>query len=169
VRENLLLGQPLDLVREDQPVIGLVNIVVGHQRRAPALGLVIDGRDANLLGEVPSAPSRKLLDHRLETAPGVEHVIHDQELILRLEARYQIIGGVHPNRLVLHIDPRVGGGADRDVIGVDRVVLEHLLHGDADGGAAAPHAHQERRTHAAHEHAPRELHGIPQQPIGRDE
>ncbi len=45
--------------------------------------------------------------------------------------------------------PLVGRRADRDVIALDAVELQHLLYRDADRRPAAPDADQERRPEAA--------------------
>ena len=71
--------------------------------------------------------------------------------------------------LVLRIDAAVVRGTDRDVVGMNRVVLEHFLHRDADRGTAAPDGDQERRAHAACDHPSGKLQRVLQQLVGRNE
>ena len=164
--EDLFAGQPDELVRKYQPFIRVENVIVGHERAAVAGGLVVHGGNAPLFRPVSPAALLELLDHRLQAPAGVEYIVDQQELIVRGQARHQVVNGVHAHRLVRLIDARIRRGANRDVIGNDRMVLEHFLHGDPDGRAATPHGDEERRPESAADDEPRELHRVPQQRVG---
>src|SRR5690606_34319990 len=76
---------------------------------------------------------------------------------------------MHAHLRGLLVNALVGGGADRQVVALDAVELQHLLHGNADRRAAAPHTDQEGGPEAAaHDlHAQRQR--ITQQRLGGDE
>src|SRR5581483_10936699 len=169
VRQDFLTGQPLFFVGEDRPLRVLVHEVIRRERGSPALGLVVHRGDADLFRQIAPAAPPELVDARLEAAAGVEDVIDDQQLVLCRETRYEVIRRVHPDGLVLSIDAAVRGGTDGDVVGVNRVVFENLLYRDADRGAAAPYGDQERRAHAACDHSPCKLQGVPEQLVGGNE
>src|SRR5437016_5573835 len=82
VLEDLLARETLDFVREDQPAVRGLKIVVRLQRAAIALGLVVNRRDPDLPRQIAPAAAPQLGDDRLQTAPGIEHIVDDQQLVL---------------------------------------------------------------------------------------
>src|SRR5215831_959730 len=149
VPQDLLMRQAVELMWEYQPAVRRANVIVGHERTTVAFRLVVDRRYADLVREIASAAALQLCEHRLQAAPGIEYVIDDEQLILEREARHQVVYGVDPHHLGLLIDAGVGRGADRDVIGLDAVVLECLLDRNADRCATSPECNQKRRPEAA--------------------
>ena len=56
----------LELVREDQPPVRAVHEIVGHPPAAIAVGLVVDGRHLQLLGQVALAAPPEFVDDGIE-------------------------------------------------------------------------------------------------------
>src|ERR1700722_1530961 len=107
VRENLLARKAIHLVREHQPLIGRTHIEVGSQIAAIARRLIIDGRNPNPLRRVAPAAAPQFGNDRLETAPRIEHIVDQQQLVFRVERGDQVVDGVHPNRAALLVDSGV--------------------------------------------------------------
>jgi len=82
VLQNLLARQPHDLVRKNQPFVGVEHVIVRYQGAAIPRGLVVHGCDAHFLGEIAFAAAFELRDDRFEAAARVEHVVDQQEFIL---------------------------------------------------------------------------------------
>ena len=86
-------------MREDQPLLGLVDEVVRRQIGLVFGRLVKHGRDADRLGRVAAAAQLQLADQRLNRFAGVEHIIDNQQRIVRFQRVDQIvdIGVVQPS------------------------------------------------------------------------
>lgn len=118
---------------KDQPVLGLVEVVI---RLDPGLvqgRLVIDRGDARLLWKIPPALGLQRPQCRVDRTAAVERVIDDQQPVLGLERVHEIALAVHADLPRLRPDIGVGGGPDRDVIGLDTAEFEIFLDGDSMG------------------------------------
>src|SRR5882724_2754711 len=142
VLEDLLARETLDFVREDQPAVRGVKEIVRLERAAIAFGLVVNRRYPDLPRQIAPAAAPQLADDRFEAVPGIEHIVDDQQLVLERQPRDQVIHRVDAHDLGLLIDAGIERSADRDVIGMDAVVLEYLLDRDADRSAASPDGDQ---------------------------
>jgi hypothetical protein len=169
VAENLLLRQSLDLMREHQPSIGFVDVIVRFESADVSGRLVIHGRDAELFRQIALATARELGNDRFQAAAGVEYVIDQQQFVLRRQLRDEIIHGVDPNCLGFGVDAGVGGRSNRDVVGMNGVVFQHLLYRNSDRRAAAPHGDQEGGSETAANNAPGEFHRVQKQGISANE
>src|SRR5580692_2737026 len=107
VRKDLLAREPIHFVREHQPLIGRTYKKIGSQIAAIARRLVVDGRNPNPLRRVAPAAAPQFGDDRLETAPRIEHIVDQQQLVFRVERGDQVVDGVHTNRAALLVDSRV--------------------------------------------------------------
>ena len=107
--------------------------VVGQQGAAVTQRLIVDGGGPDSMRQIAAAAPTQLLDDGLEAAAGVEYIVHQQQPIIGLEPRHQIVKGMDAYHAPLPLAAHVGGSTDRDMIGMDRVVLEHFLDRDADG------------------------------------
>jgi len=75
---------------------------------------------------------------------------------------------VHTHCFALLVDSRVRRGPNGDVIGVNRVVFQHLLHRNSYRRAAAPHRNQECGPKTAAHDQPGEFHRVMKQRVGRN-
>src|SRR5690606_35570348 len=115
----------------------------GLEPAAIARRLVVRGSDANLPGKIAPAAPRELVEHGLEAATGIEHVVDQQEVVIGAELRNQIVDAAYAHLARLPLAAHVSGHANGNVIAMDAVVFEHFLHRNADGCTAPPDAHQE--------------------------
>jgi hypothetical protein len=75
---------------------------------------------------------------------------------------------VHTHCFALLVDSRVRRGSNGNVVGVNRVVFQHLLHGNSYRRAAAPHRNQECGPKTAAHDQPGEFHRVMKQRVGRN-
>ena len=160
--------EALQLMGEDEPFVGLVDVVIGPAVRAVVAGLEIDRRDADVVGRVAPRKAVQGVDDGHDAQAGVVDVVHDQQAVRRVGLLDDVVQAVDPDRLARLLDALVGGRADGDVIGGDPVVLEQLLHGDAHRRAAPPDADDEIGPEAAFQDLEAEPERIVQQVLGLD-
>ena len=131
---DLVGGEPHELVGEDEPGVGLLEVEVGLEGPAAAGGLVVERGEAEVLHERPE----RLL-HGGDRVAAVEDVVDDEDALGVAEVVEDGAEVLDDGVLVL-ADAGVGLGLDGGVVAVDAEVVEELLDGDGDGRAAAPEA-----------------------------
>src|SRR3546814_9892376 len=78
VAADLVDRQPVYLVREDQPAVGLVDVEMGGEVGDVAPRLVPDGRDADVARHVVAAARLQLGEEGADAAARIEHVVDER-------------------------------------------------------------------------------------------
>ena len=166
VRPDFFLGQAIDLVWEDEPVIRLVDEKVGLEIGHVARRLVIDGRDLHLVRQVVPAPLFQFLQEGADRPPGIEDIVDQEQAILGVEDIHEMAQAIDADLRLLLVDARIGGSTDRDMVALDAAIFEQLLNRDADRRTAAPDADDMGRPKAGVEDQIGQAEGILQQAVG---
>src|SRR3546814_19053290 len=78
-----------------------------------------------------------------DAAARIEDVVDQEQAVVGAERVDQIAEGEHLHLCFLAVDAVVGGGADRDMVAGDAVIVEQFLDRDAARRAAAPDADEQ--------------------------
>jgi len=156
------------LVRQHQPVLGLLQIVVRWRIFATRYVPVVRRRDAQIPRHVAFALAAQSIDDGAHVAPGAVDVVDDQQRVVCVQVFEQVLQAMRLHftallQLAQVIVATAVGGAHRDVIGIDAEILQAFLHVDADGGAAAPDTDDKIGAKSAAVNLPREAIGILEQ------
>jgi hypothetical protein len=162
--------QTVHFVRQDQPVGGLVEVVVRCCRRLAEQLLGAgpappgDG-DPHLLRHVALEGAAQGVEHRAGVAAAGEHVVDDQQTVVDVEVVQQILTAMDPDVLTfadaaLIALPALVGGPQGDVVALHPEGGQALLNHDAHRAAATPQADDEGGAKTALEDLPAEAKAI---------
>jgi hypothetical protein len=160
--------QPLELVREDDPLVRLVHKVVGHLVYLVARRFEVDGPHTYVPGHSAAQSFVQLLEDGFDAAAAVPYVIHNEKTALRPQTLREVAEVVHFDGRIGRVDVSVARRADGNVVDGVALVLEHLMDDAANGRTAAPQHDHVRRHEAAVQHSEREAHTVDAQPLGAD-
>src|SRR3546814_4213629 len=96
--------QPLDLVREDQPAVGWVDMKMGRQVGDVAARLVPDGRDADVARHIVTAARLQFGEEGADAAARIEDVVDQEQAVVGAERVDQIAEGEHLHLCFLAVD-----------------------------------------------------------------
>lgn len=137
MRSQLFGCQCIKLVRENQPLLRRMQVIVRRAIRFIALRLKPRHGDTNIVRRVSPGTTLDLLNDRDDRIAGVKHVVDDQQTIIMSDFLDDVIETVHCDRTAL-VNARIRRRAYGDVIGLDATVSKNFLHGHADRSPPAP-------------------------------
>ena len=135
---DLFSTQAFQRVRVLEPGVSAVQIVMRLPVQLIAAGFVVRNSNTDIIGRVQTCLVTQLVDYRFERAPGIKHIINDQQRILVGHMLDQVVEAVNPDLFALLINAMIGGCANRDVVGMNAVIVEELLDSDTHRHATSP-------------------------------
>jgi len=125
---DFLPAQSLQRIRKFDPLVCLVQEVIGNSTGLIPSRFVVGYRNPDIRGRIQSRLVVEVLDHRLNCMSGVEYVVHDQQAVFVSDPFNQVVHTVNTNGTSAVIDTAaVRRGPDGNVIGIDAEIGKQLL------------------------------------------
>jgi len=136
--------QSFKLVGEDQPSVGIVNPEIRFEVLHIARWFVVHGGDLDSLGKVLSTLAFELGKHGLYASATVENIIDNQQLVVGIDVRDDVLQAMDTYLFLLFF-ANIRGCSDGNVIGLNAMVHQNLLHRYPRERASTPNTHNESR------------------------